>query len=223
MLFLNTFHFQKDLKDQKLSKEFFEKIAQKLAQTCEPMLSSTALRSGRELLFDVYMAKEEWVFSRYGISRIFDFRQESEENLGPQLGAKDQLKYQSFLISLDQIWQHTQAPIAELVKAGKYQLEKHNGAATYKQLESNAHNMPELFAATKELVDSYLNTDILFFLIDRRLRNNEPVEEGLWEVLKKEVCDFAGRSLKFGFWHWDRELQIPLLDDLEVDSFALPQ
>ncbi len=222
MLFLNTIDWQKELQDSPEKLQRSLSIKSSLQQIAEAMDIEDLLERGREILFNFYMEEEEYTFSASSISRVFDYRQNLDQN-EPELGKSETGRnYLDLLFTIDKLWQYTQAPVSELVKAGKYQLTKVNGAASYANFRENTEKMPELFAETKALVDSYLNVEVLVSLIDITIARKEEIDSQILNRAIEELRAFAGRGLKFGFWTQDSNVHIPILDELDVDSYVLP-
>lgn len=223
MLFLNTLKWQKPLQQdaQKLQESIA--IKSKLQALNAGASIAEEMKLSRELLFDFYMQEADNAFDASSISRVFDYRN-AMENDYPELNeSQTGTKYLELLSTIDKIWQYTQAPVSELVNSGRTELIKVNEAATYANFRANAAKMPELFADTKLLVDSFLNLEILTTLIDISWEEKKSIDAQLLDLAIVELRNFAGRGLRFGFWYRDENISIPLLENLNIDSFVLPQ
>lgn len=198
------------------------KLRNQLRLLAQKETENTMSEKGREVLFDTYMQLETYTFSASSISRVFDYRQSVEEN-NPELKKDPSGKrFLEFLFTIDKLWQHTQAAVSELVKAGKNQLEQYNGQALYSEFRANSEKSPDLFMETKALVDSYLHVEILASLLDIQLRENKQINYPLLELAVEELRAFAGRGLRFGFWTLEPDDEVPMLADIDVDSYVLP-
>lgn len=158
--------------------------------------------SYRKQLFDSYMEHNEAVFRSSSKALVYDYRNYLEKEYGEFLNTTDGEQYLSLLQAVEIIWQEVQAPVSELVAAGKSQLIKHNGGATYHNFSMNAENMPDLFGPTKKLVDHYLNTELMNVLIEYHLRGelNLSACNLCLEKLKIELQEFAVMARQLGFW-----------------------
>lgn len=222
MLFLNTLEWQKDLKEDKAKLEDSVNLRNQLKMLAQKETKGTLLIKGREMLFDAYMELESYAFSASSISRVFDYRQGLEES-NPELHKDAQgERFLEFLFTIDKLWQHTQAAVSELVKAGKGQLEIHNGKALYREFRANTVASPDLFSETKALVDSYLHVEVLVSLMDMELAEHKRVDAVLLDMAIEELRAFAGRGLRFGFWSLEPDDEVPMLADIDVDSYVLP-
>lgn len=176
-------------------------------------LLSDDYRSG---IFNFYMDHNEEVFRSSSKAMIFDYRNYLENEYGDFLKSPDGEYYLALLQAVDLIWQEVQAPVSELVAAGKSQLIEYNGEATYENFAKNTANKPELFKPTKKLVDHYLNTGIMNFLIEYHLRGQLDLSNCnlCLQRLKNELQDFAVMARQLGFWIPPKKSNNILLKDI---------
>lgn len=222
MLFLNTLEWQKDLKSDPFKLEKSISLKKELKDIDFGLSQSGELAKARAILFDFYMEEESFAFAASSISRVFDYRQSLESNQ-PELGRSPLGKsYFELLFTIDKLWQYTQAPVSELVKAGKNSLITVNGAANYANFKINTEEKPDLFHDTMLLVNNYLDLEIYTSLIDLSIQSYRPIDGQVLDLAVAALREFAGRSARFGFWNPDEKAPIPMLEDINIDSFALP-
>jgi len=223
MLFLNTLEWQKDLKSDPDKLQNSLTIKKELEDIDFGISKVGDLAQARAILFDFYMEEESFAFAASSISRVFDYRQ-SLETHQPELGRSPLGKsYFELLFTIDKLWQYTQAPVSELVKAGKNSLITVNGAANYANFKLNAEEKPELFHDTMILVNNYLDLEIYTSIIDLSVQSHRPIDGQVLDLAIAALREFAGRSARFGFWNPDEKAPIPMLENINIDSFALPQ
>jgi hypothetical protein len=221
MLFFNTLEWHRDLKSKLDVYRGALKTRHVIIELSQNRSWADFLPEGRRLCFNFCMNEEDAVFSVSSNSRLFDYRQNLDAH---HKGLIESAEGQSFLALLEAVnilWQETQAPISELVKAGKDQLEKVNGEASYGNFSANAKKMPELFQATKLLVDKYLNFEVIITLLDREIQAKGKPSLDLLEKAKSELREFAARGKAIGFWQGVSEKETSVLEGLNTEKYAL--
>lgn len=221
MLFINTLGQNREISSQDAVKAKMQTLGDRLIEKSHRINPESLEEEARGILFDAYMEESERVFAPSSMSRVFDYRRKVEKDY-PSLLMQDSGKTLLLLLeAIDLVWNETQAPVSELVQAGKYQLQKVNGAATYANFSHNAKEMPDLFSATKALVDNYLTLEFYMTLIGDQLLKSESLSESYLEAARKELRTYAARGKAYGFWAGDAENKSELLKGLEVESYLV--
>lgn len=221
MLILSTLEFHHNLKDSQEIIQQLAKLREELLEKCHRVNPSSLEEEAKELLFNAYMLHSDYVFSPSSKSRVFDYQKSLQEHPRFSVKSEQGAFYLDLIEAIDKVWQETQAPVAELVGAGKYSLKKVNGAANYLNFSNNAKEMPDLFAATKALVDNYLLIDFYTMLIDEAINQEEQAPLIYLNEARKHLREFAGRGKAIGFWSNPIEEKFEILKDLNVESFAI--
>lgn len=222
MLFLNTLTWNRNFKSDSDAMLKAQEHRTLILEWANQISLDEVLERGKDLLFNYYMTEEEAVFSASSMSRVFDYRESIKKQYPEFISTGLGLQFMELLEAIDLLWQETQAPVAELVKAGKFQLNKVNGAATYVNFCENAREMPDLFEATKFLVDEYLNVEILMVLMDGYLIQAGHYPHDYAEKAIQQLRAFAARGKAIGFWRGHSEGKSDILKNLNIASNAIP-
>jgi hypothetical protein len=221
MLILSTLKYQQTKGETLGLLENLKALRADLIAKSRRINPNSIKEEAKEMLFDIYMEYSDIVFTPSSKSRVFDYLTSLENEATGLKETESGRMYIALIEAVDTVWKETQAPVAELVGAGKYQLKKVNGAATYHNFSENAKEMPEMFGATKALVDNYLLIDFYAMLIDLAISEGEnPPMEYLREV-RVQLREFAGRGKAIGFWSDPIAEKSEILKDLNVDSFLV--
>lgn len=203
MLYLNTHKLLAKSVTPELkngSKELISRLIENYKREKLPVFLN---EENRALVFDFYMQFNEEVFQSKSKALVYDYLTHLEEAYGHFLDTIDGEKLLTILGAIDHIWQEVQAPVSELVNAGKQQLKEFNGAATYANFQRNTADKPELFAPTKKLVDHYLNNELMSVVIEYHLNGALNIADcaTCLKQLKNELQEFAVMARQFGFWN----------------------
>ncbi len=172
----------------------------------------------RALVFDYFMNFNEVVFRSASRALCFDYTQHMENNFASFLDSTEGEEFLQSLRAIDLMWQEVQAPVNELVQAGKSQLINFNGAANYENFQDNAAEKPDLFEPTKKLVDHYLRTELMALLIDHHLHGALELSSCKLCVstFKTELQEFALMARQFGFWSPPKQSDNPVVRNIAM-------
>lgn len=203
MLYLNTHKLLAETVPSEINVGSSELISKLILDYKDEKTSNFLSDQNRALVFDFYMQFNDEVFQSKSKALVFNYRNHLEAEYGHFLDTLEGEKLLMILDAIDHIWQEVQAPVSELVNAGKEQLIHFNGAASYANFLKNTEDKPELFGPTKKLVDHYLNNELMSVVIEHHLMGELNISEcaKCLESLKNQLQEFAVMARQFGFWN----------------------
>lgn len=221
MLVLCTFHLNHDLESKTESRLALETIRRNLLEQSQRVDPKSFEDEALDVLFNSFMEYSEIIFAPSSKSRVFDYHTSLIAKY-PDLARYEQGRIMFSLIeAVDEVWQDTQAPVAELVEAGKHQLIKVNGGANYTNFSKNAEDFPDVFGTTKLLVDNYLLLDFYIMLLDAAIADGQTPPMAYLRGAQENLREFAARGRAIGFWSAPISEKSEILKDLKVETFSV--
>lgn len=221
MLVLSTIQLNHELESNTQSRLALESIRRNLIEQSQRVDPKSFEDEAVEVLFNNFMELSEIIFAPSSKSRVFEYYN-TLVSMNPELPRYEQGQIMLSLIeAVNQVWQDTQAPVAELVQAGKYQLIKVNGGATYANLSKNATELPDFFDTTKLLVDNYLLLEFYLMLLDAAIADGQTPPMAYLKSAQENLREFAARGRAIGFWAAPISEKSEILKDLKVVSFSV--
>lgn len=182
---------------------------------------SSAIEGKIADLFDLYMRHPELTFGRDSIQRLKVYHNFLQEHPG-FLSHSSHHTFSDLVEAQVVMWENVQAPIYELVSAGKSGLLQHNGKATFDAFQQNTFDAPEAFQPVMAMVRDYLKSELSGLMIGleaKGLLDFSHNEQDLHVSLHRGfVEDFAKHVFRNHLWSPKGSFKNPVLESLKVSA-----